>query len=65
VHEQHYVGPDGRPAWHRTQQVIEATEAWVDRYPYRCDTSALAIEVEQGGRLGGPLYPASHALDEA
>jgi hypothetical protein len=44
VHEQHYMGPDGRPAWHRTQQVIDATEAWLDRYPYRCDTSPLAIE---------------------
>jgi len=62
IHEQHYVGPDGRPAWHRTQQVIEATEAGLDRYPYRCDTSALAIEVEEGGRLGGPLYPAGGGL---
>lgn len=62
VHEHHYVGADGRPAWHRTQQVIEATEAGLDRYPYRCDTSALAIEVEEGGRLGGPLYPLEGGL---
>jgi hypothetical protein len=62
VHEHHYVGPDGRPAWHRTQQVIEATEAGLDRYPFRCDTSALAIEVEEGGRLGGPLYPLEGGL---
>ena len=62
VHEHHYVGQDGRPAWHRTQQVIEATEARLDRYPYRCDTSALAVEVEEGGRLGGPLYPLDGGL---
>ncbi len=62
VHEHHYVGADGRPAWHRTQQVIEATEAGLDRYPYRCDTSALVIEVEEGGRLGGPLYPLDGGL---
>jgi hypothetical protein len=57
VHEHHCLGADGLPAWHRTQQVIEATEDRLDRYPYRCDTNALAIEVEVGGRLSGPLYP--------
>jgi hypothetical protein len=57
VHEHHCIGADGLPAWHRTQQVIEATEDGLDRYPYRCDTNALAIEVEVGGRLSGPLYP--------
>jgi hypothetical protein len=57
VHEHHCIGADGLPAWHRTQQVIEATVDGLDRYPYRCDTNALAIEVEVGGRLSGPLYP--------
>jgi hypothetical protein len=62
LHEHHYVGADGLPAWHRTQQVIEATEDGLDRYPYRCDTSALAVEVEEGGRLAGPLYPIGGGL---
>jgi hypothetical protein len=62
LHEHHYVGADGLPAWHRTQQVIEATEGRLDRYPYRCDTSALAVEVEEGGRLAGPLYPVGGGL---
>jgi hypothetical protein len=57
VHEHHCIGADGLPAWHRTQQVIEASVDGLDRYPYRCDTNALAIEVEVGGRLSGPLYP--------
>jgi hypothetical protein len=57
VHEHHCIGADGLPAWHRTQQVIEATEDGLDRYPYRCDTHAVAVEVEVGGRLSGPLYP--------
>ena len=62
LHEHHYVGADGLPAWHRTQQVIEATEDRLNRYPYRCDTSALAVEVEEGGRLAGPLYPVGGGL---
>ena len=62
VHEHHYVGADGRPAWHRTHQVIEAAEDRLERYPYRCDTSALAVEVEEGGRLAGPLYPIGGGL---
>lgn len=62
VHEHHCVGADGLPVWHRTQQVIEATEDGLDRYPYRCDTNALAVEVEVGGRLGSPLYPVGGGL---
>ena len=62
VHEHHYVGSDGLPAWHRTQQVIEAIEDRLDRYPYRCDTSTVAVEVEEGGRLAGPLYPLAGGL---
>jgi hypothetical protein len=42
--------------------VIEATEDGLDRYPYRCDTNALAVEVEVGGRLGSPLYPVGGGL---
>lgn len=56
VHEHHYVGEDGLPAWHRTQQVIESVTDRLVRYPYRFDTDALTVEVEHGGRLDGPLY---------
>jgi hypothetical protein len=56
VHEHHYVGPDGLPDWHRTQQVIESVTDRLVRYPYRFDTDALTVEVEQGGRLDGPVY---------
>jgi hypothetical protein len=56
VHEHHYLGSDGLPARHRTQQVIQATAEKLDRYPYRFDTNALTVEVEEGGYLVGPLY---------
>src|ERR1700759_2655872 len=62
LHEHHYVGADGLPAWHRAQQVMEATEGRVARYPDRPDPSALAVEGEEGGRLAGPLYPVGGGL---
>lgn len=72
VHEHHYVGADGLPAWHRTQQVIESVTDRLTRYPYRFDTDALTVEVEHGGRLdgqvyqvGGEIYGVDIILDEA
>jgi hypothetical protein len=56
VHEHHYIGADGLPAWHRTQQVIESVTDRLVRYPYRFDTDALTVEIEHGGALDGPVY---------
>jgi hypothetical protein len=62
VHDHHYVDADGLPAWHRTQQVIESITDHLERYPYRFDTDALSIEVEQGGRPDGPVYDVGGGL---
>src|ERR1700677_5014285 len=56
VHKFHYLGEDGLPTRHRTRQVIQAISDGLDRYPYRFDTNALTVEVEEGGRLADPLY---------
>jgi hypothetical protein len=48
MHDHLTVGSDGRMARSRTLQVIEATEAGVDRIPYLYDTSSLTVEVGQG-----------------
>ncbi len=48
MHDHLTVGADGRMARSRTLQVIEATEAGVDRIPYLYDTSSLTVEVRQG-----------------
>lgn len=61
VQEHHYLGQDGLPAWHHTQQVIEATADQLDRYSYRFDTNALTVEVQEGGTPAGPVY---HVQDE-
>lgn len=50
------------PARHRTQQVIQAEAEGLNRYPYRFDTNALTVEVEEGGQLIGPLYHVSGEL---
>ena len=48
MHDHLTVGADGRMAKSRTLQVIEATQAGVDRIPYLYDTSSLTVEVRQG-----------------
>ncbi len=48
MHDHLTVGADGRMAKSRTLQVIEATQAGVDRIPYLYDTSSLTVEVGQG-----------------
>jgi len=55
LREYHYLGPDGLPAEHRTDQVIEATEDGLERYAFMVDTSMLTVSVESGG-VPGPLY---------
>lgn len=52
----HVVGPDRLPHTHRTVHVVRAVEP-MDRYTYRFDTSAVAIDVVRGGR-SSDIYPA-------
>jgi hypothetical protein len=49
LREYHYLGPDGLPSEHHTDQVIEATEDGLDRLLYIADTGALTLDVESGG----------------
>lgn len=50
LHDQVYVGEDGRIDRARAIQVIEATARDVDRIPFLCDTNVLTLEVGQGGQ---------------
>ncbi|HEV2345876.1 MAG TPA: helix-turn-helix transcriptional regulator [Actinocrinis sp.] len=54
LREYHYLGPDGLPAQHRTDQIIEATEDGLDRYTYMVDTNMLTLDVQTGGIPGLP-----------
>jgi hypothetical protein len=62
LREHHYLGPDGRPATHRTAQTLEATEDGLDNYLYIFDTSAVTVDVVQGGQVTGPLLDLGHGL---
>lgn len=53
LHEQHYLGADRLPAWHRTTQVIEALDDGLATHLYAYDADALTVDVEQGGDLRG------------
>lgn len=55
LREYHYLGPDGLPAEHHTDQVIEATADGLDRYPYVVDTDMLTVDVQNGAHPG-PMY---------
>jgi hypothetical protein len=55
LREYHYLGPDGLPAVHRTDQIIEATVDGLDRIPYTADTAMLTVDVQNGG-IPSPLY---------
>lgn len=52
LREYHYLGPDGLPSEHHTDQVIEATEDGLDRFLYIADTGTLTLDVESGGEPG-------------
>ncbi|MBS2965080.1 hypothetical protein KGA66_18630 [Actinocrinis puniceicyclus] len=54
LREYHFLGPDGLPAQHRTDQIIEATEDGLDRYTYLVDTNMLTLDVQTGGVPGLP-----------
>lgn len=54
LREYHFLGPDGLPVQHRTDQIIEATEDGLDRYTYMVDTNMLTLDVQTGGVPGLP-----------
>jgi hypothetical protein len=54
LREYHYLGSDGLPMQHRTDQIIEATEDGLDRYTYMVDTNMLTLDVQTGGVPGLP-----------
>ncbi len=55
LREYHYLGPDGLPAVHRTDQIVEAMVDGLDRIPYTADTAMLTVDVQNGG-IPSPLY---------
>jgi hypothetical protein len=54
LREYHFLGPDGLPIQHRSDQIIEATEDGLDRYTYMVDTNMLTLDVQTGGVPGLP-----------
>jgi hypothetical protein len=52
LHEVHQVGPDRRPASHRSIQTLRAIEDGLDYYPYIFDTNAATVVVHRGGTPG-------------
>lgn len=55
LEEFHVLGADGLPHTHRTVRVVRAVQP-MDRYTYRFDASAVAIDVVRGGRPSD-VYP--------
>jgi hypothetical protein len=53
--EHHYVGRDGLPVHHHTQQTICSLVDGLDRYQCRMDTSEAEVRVRRGG-VAGPAY---------
>ena len=56
LHDMHTLGPDGRPAEHKTIQVIRAIADRLESYLYRFDTDELSVEVTRGGKIGQRIY---------
>lgn len=54
LRDYYYLGPDGLPAQHRSDQVIEATVNGLDRYTYMVDTNMLTLDVQTGGIPSAP-----------
>lgn len=52
LHEVHQVGPDRKPASHRTVQTLRAQVDGMDFYPYVFDTNAATVVVKRGGTPG-------------
>jgi hypothetical protein len=59
--EHHYVGRDGLPAHHHTQQAIHSLVEGLASYQYCIDTDQADIRLKRGGTLGR-IYPVKHGL---
>jgi len=53
--EHHFIGRDGIPARHHTQQTIRSLVDDMPRYQYRFDTPDVEVRVMRGGHPG-PVY---------
>jgi hypothetical protein len=56
LHDMHILGPDGRPAEHKTIQVIRSITDRLESYLYLFDTDELTVEVTRGGKIGQRIY---------
>jgi len=50
--EHHFLGRDGMPARHHTQQTVRALVDGMTSYQYRIDTAEADIRVIRGGKVG-------------
>ena len=50
--EHHFVGRDGRPARHHTQQTVRALVDGMTSYQFRIDTADADVRVVRGGQVG-------------
>ncbi len=59
--EHHFIGRDGMPARHHTQQSVRALADGMNKYQYRIDTPEADVRVIRGGKAGR-LYQFSEQL---
>jgi hypothetical protein len=59
--EHHFIGRDGVPARHHTQQTVRALVDGMTSYQYRIDTPEADVRVVRGGQVG-PVYQLSEQL---
>lgn len=59
--EHHYIGRDGLPVHHHTQQTIYSLTDGLTRYQCRVDTAEADVRVKRGGTAGQP-YPIGHGI---
>lgn len=58
--EHHYVGRDGLPAHHHTQQTIYSLVDGLPSYQFRIDTAEAEVRIKRGG-VAGEVYPIGHS----
>jgi hypothetical protein len=59
--EHHFVGRDGRPVRHHTQQTLRSLVDRMENYQYRFDTPEVEVRVRRGGHAGD-VYPIAEHL---
>ena len=59
--EHHFIGQDGMPARHHTQQTIRALVDGMTSYQYRIDTPEANVRLVRGGQIS-PVYQLSEQL---